>query len=130
MICITPVKNILTAASFFFLVLITANCGQKIQGPSYLVTTSVVIKEGKIDEVLNLFKQTNPDLVKDQVDWEKAIFSINREKNLVMVFAYWKNKGSYLSFRQSQNFQNTMAKFETYFDSKPIVEINEILFEM
>ena len=96
----------------------------------YIVTTKVQIKSGEIDNVLELFKDTNPELVKDQSDWVKAIFSKNEESNSVVVQAYWKNKESYLKFSKSDKFQKTMQNFGKYFNSKPQVEINEILFEM
>lgn len=106
------------------------SCTSSNKKANYLVTTKVQIQEGKINEVLNLFKETNPELVKDQKDWVKATFSKNKETNTVMVQAYWIEKDSYLAFSKSKNFQNTMKQFGQYFARKPVVEINELLFEM
>lgn len=96
----------------------------------YIVTTKVQIKPGEVNNVLELFKNTNPELVEGQSDWVKAIFSKNEESNSVTVQAYWKNKNSYIKFSRSDKFQKTMQNFGPYFSGKPQVEINEILFEM
>lgn len=106
------------------------SCNQNQQMPKYIVTTKVKIKKGQIDKVLQLFKDTNPDLVQGQQDWIKATFSKNEATSTVMVQAFWKNKESYLKFSKSSDFQNTMKEFGSYFAGKPNVEISEILFEM
>ena len=110
--------------------LIFAGCSSDSSASKYIVTTRVQIKAGEIDKVLQLFKDTNPALVKNQTDWVKAIFSKNSETNTVIVQAYWKSKASYLTFSKSNEFQNTMKKFGKYFAGKPEIEINEILFRM
>jgi len=112
------------------LFLFFTNCNPDQTASKYIVTTKVQIKSGEIDKVLQLFKETNPDLVKDQSDWVKAVFSKNEKASTVMVQAYWKSKASYLKFSASSEFQNTMKGFRQYFNGKPDVEINEILFEM
>lgn len=96
----------------------------------YIVTTKVKIQSRTIDEVLKRFKSTNPDLIKDQDDWVKAIFTVNAENNEVVVHAYWLNKESYIEFSKSQKFLDVMAGFRGFFAAPPEVEINEILFEM
>jgi len=106
------------------------SCKQDQENPKYIVTTRVQIKDGEIDKVLELFKDTNPELVKDQTDWVKAVFSKNEETNTVVVQAYWKKKESYLNFSSSPDFQKTMKEFGQYFMGRPDIEINEILFEM
>ena len=106
------------------------NCNANHTESKYLVATKVSIKEGATEQVLALFKATNPGLVKDQSDWVKAVFSKNAETNTVMVQAYWKDKESYLKFSQSKGFKETMKGFGKYFNGKPEVKINEILFQM
>ena len=106
------------------------SCNQDQENPKYIVTTKVQIKNGEIEKVLELFKDTNPKLVKNQTDWVKAVFSKNDKSNTVMVQAYWKSEKSYLNFSRSSEFQNTMKGFGQYFIGKPNIEISEILFEM
>ena len=116
---------------FYALIFFTlASCNDKMNESKYIVTTKVQIKPGEINNVLELFKNTNPDLVKDQSDWVKAVFSKNEASSFVKVQAYWKNKESYIKFSSSDKFQNTMQRFGKYFNGKPEVDINEILFVM
>ena len=95
-----------------------------------IVTTKIRIKPGKTEEVLQLFKETNPGLVEDQEDWVKAVFTANQRKNTVVVHAWWKEAESYFSFSDTEMFQNTMLGFAEYFDGEPEVDVHEILFEM
>ncbi len=96
----------------------------------YIVQTTVNLQQGKANEVLELFKSTNPELVSDQSDWIKASFSSVEGKDIVIVNAVWKNKESYLKFSNSEKFKVTMGQFGKYFVGKPKVTISKILFEM
>lgn len=96
----------------------------------YIVETTVNLHEGKINEVLELFKSTNPQLVRDESDWIKASFSSVEEKDVVIVRAEWKSKASYLRFSNSKKFKAMMRQFGKYFIDKPKVTISKILFEM
>ena len=96
----------------------------------YLVTTRVKIKPGTVYQVLELFRTTNPGLVKNQKDWVKASFSYDEEKSVVIVNATWKNKESYLKFSKSEPFTETMKSFGQFFLGPPEVQISNILFEM
>ncbi len=96
----------------------------------YIVTTKVKVQPGTIDEVLKRFEVTNPELVKDQDDWVKAIFTANTENNVVVVHAYWLEKESYIEFSKTQKFLDVMAGFRGFFEAPPEIEINKILFEM
>lgn len=96
----------------------------------YIVETTVYLQEGKTNVVLALFKATNPQLVRSEVDWVKASFSSVENQNIVIVRAEWKNKESYLKFSNSEKFKDTMTQFGTYFTGKPEVTISKILFEM
>lgn len=96
----------------------------------YIVETIVNLQEGKTNDVLELFKSTNPQLVSDESDWIKASFSSVEEKDIVIVRAEWKSKESYLRFANSERFKATMEQFGKYFLGKPKVTITKILFEM
>ncbi len=96
----------------------------------YVVITTVQLKPGKINEVCDLFKKTNPDLVKDQTDWVEAKFAADRNENQVTVLAFWRDAVSYKSFRASESFKQVMSQFGPYFAGPPQVTINEVLFEM
>ncbi len=96
----------------------------------YLVTTRVNVTPGSIDEVLDLFIRTNPELVKDQIDWIKAIFAADQSKNMITVHAFWKREESYLAFRESREFQEAMDTFRTFFTTAPSISIQKILFTM
>ena len=96
----------------------------------YIVETTVNLKEGKINKVLELFKSTNPQLISDEPDWIRASFSSIEEENIVIVRAEWKSQDSYLKFSDSEKFKLTMEKFGEYFVGKPKVTISRILFEM
>ena len=98
--------------------------------PRYIIETKVPIKPGKIDQVLDLFKATNPDLVSNESDWIRASFSSNEEDNLVIVRAEWKNQDSYIKFSSSEKFKTTMSQFAPFFAGKPEVSITKVLFEM
>jgi len=115
---------------FFPFLIFTLGCQNNSGGAKFIVTTTVEIQAGKIDNVLQLFKETNPALVQEQDDWVKAVFSKSDESNSVMVQAYWKNKASYIKFKESEKYKSVMKDFGQYFAEKPNVKFNEILFEM
>ena len=96
----------------------------------YIVETVVNLQEGKTNEVLELFKATNPELVSDESDWIRASFSSVEEQDIVIVRAEWKSKESYLKFSNSEKFKVIMGEFGKYFEGKPKVTIAKILFEM
>ena len=96
----------------------------------YVVETTVNLQKGKTDEVLKLFKSTNPQLVSKESDWIRASFSSVEGADIVIVRAEWKSKESYLKFSNSDKFKSTMAQFGKYFVGKPKVSIAKILFEM
>jgi len=123
-------KTISMKFPFLLLLLLLFSCDMNPPKANFLVTTQVAIKDGNINEVLNLFKETNPGLVRDQKDWIKAVFSVNESTNKVMVQAYWKSKEAYQNFSNSDDFLQTMKKFSPYFIEKPNIQINKILFEM
>ncbi|NNF34101.1 MAG: hypothetical protein HKN68_08335 [Saprospiraceae bacterium] len=114
-----------------FAVIWMASCNSKpMDQANFIVKTTVPIKAGQVDRVLDLFKATNPELVKDQDDWVKAVFSVHEETNEVQVLAYWKDKDSYLYFSSSEKFLSTMSQFRPHFAGQPVIKINRILYEM
>lgn len=96
----------------------------------YIVETTVKLNEGKTNEVLDLFKSTNPQLIRDEPNWIRASFSSVEQENIVIVRAEWKNQDSYLKFSDSEKFKLTMEKFRKFFVGKPKVTISKVLFEM
>ncbi len=109
------------------------SCG--VQQPTnkvdrYIIETSVQLQEGKTDEVLALFKSTNPALVSGESDWLCASFSAVDGADIIIVRAEWKSKESYLKFSKSQRFKETMVQFGKYFSGKPDVTITKVLFDM
>ncbi|MEM7162509.1 MAG: antibiotic biosynthesis monooxygenase [Bacteroidota bacterium] len=96
----------------------------------YIVETSVKVKAGTTQNVLDLFKRTNPLLVENESDWLKASFATDEEKSLVIVRAEWKSKEAYINFSVSDRFSQTMQDFRKYFDGRPEVHISKVLFEM
>jgi heme-degrading monooxygenase HmoA len=107
---IHPMKNLLFLAVMCFL----ASCGQPksdIAVGRYIIETKAPLQEGKTNDVLELFKSTNPQLVSDESDWIRASFSKVEEKNMVIVRAEWSSKESYLKFSGSDKFKETMGQF-------------------
>ena len=122
-------KNIIAIVTIYLL----SSCGENVNqvtSDRYTVETTVQLKKGATNEVLELFKLTNPELISDEPDWLRASFSTISDVDLVIVRAEWKSKESYLKFSNSEKFQETMGKFGKYFAEKPKVIITKVLFEM
>jgi len=122
-------KKLLFLASVCLLV----SCSEakpKQQIDRFIIETIVQLQQGKTNQVLELFKSTNPDLVRGESDWIMASFSAVEGKDMVIVRAEWKSKTSYLKFSNSEKFKKTMAQFGKYFLGKPKVTISKVLFEM
>jgi heme-degrading monooxygenase HmoA len=109
------------------------SCAQKSPmniADRYIIETTVKIQEGKTNEVLALFKSTNPQLVKGESDWITASFSVVEGMDMVVVRAEWKSKASYLKFSTSEKFKSAMGQFGKHFAGKPEVTITKVLFQM
>lgn len=96
----------------------------------HLVLTRVPVEPGSIDELAQLFEQTNRDLVAGHDDWLGATFTANRETNEVTVIARWRDPASYERLRNSPEFGATMARFAERFTGPPTVSVNEVLVQM
>ena len=122
-------KNTIALVTVFLL----SSCGENVPQVGterYIVETTVQLKKDATNEVLELFKSTNPELVRDEPDWIRATFSTISAEDLVIVRAEWKSKESYVEFSNSEKFKETMGKFGNYFAEKPKVIISKVLFEM
>lgn len=96
----------------------------------HVVITRVRVVPGSIDELAQLFDETNRELVAGHPDWLGAWFTANRETNEVTVIARWANPSSYGHLRESEDFQQIMSRFASRFAGPPDVSINELLVEM
>jgi quinol monooxygenase YgiN len=96
----------------------------------YAVVTGVRLQPDSIDELAQLFDDTNRQLVAGHDDWLGAGFTANRAASDITVIARWENPESYQRLSESPEFQSTMARFAERSAGPPIVSINEILAEM
>ncbi len=96
----------------------------------FAVLTRVKVEEGSIDDLAQLFDETNRALVAGHDDWLGAWFTADRDASEVTVIARWRDASSYTRLRESADFQATMARFASRFTAPPQVSINEILVEM
>lgn len=97
---------------------------------AYAVITTVPVHDGSIDDLAQLFDETNRALVAGQDDWIGAWFTANRETSTVTVIAHWRDPDSYERFAASPPFQATMARFSDAFTGPPTTTVNEILVDM
>lgn len=86
---------------------------------TYLVTTQVLVSPGAIDDLAQLFDETNRDLVAAHDDWLGATFSANRETGEIRVVARWRDPQSYQTLRDSQAYAEAMARFAPSFTGPP-----------
>lgn len=96
----------------------------------YAVITTVTVQEGAIDELAQLFDETNRELVAGHDDWLGAWFTADRTTSTVTVIARWREADSYHRLRESPEFGATMSRFAERFAGPPQVSINEVLVEM
>lgn len=96
----------------------------------FAVLTRVRVEEGSIDDLAQLFDETNRALVARHDDWIGAWFTADRDASEVTVIARWRDASTYARLRESPEFQETMGRFASRFTAPPEVSINEILVEM
>ena len=92
--------------------------------------TTVQLKIGSVDEIAQLFQETNPDLVRLEQDWVSGRMSVDRKTNKIQVSAIWKRLESYDAFSKSEAFQIVMKGFVPHFAGPPVIEKFEVLQEM
>lgn len=96
----------------------------------FVVMTKVKLHEGTSAQCAELFRQTNPDLVKNEKDWLGAQMIFDRDANTITVLARWKDARSYQTMRTGAKFQDIMQEFGKFFASTPEVTTNEVLVDM
>lgn len=96
----------------------------------FVVMTRVKLREGTSDQVAEMFRNTNPELVKDELDWLSAQMIFDSQSSTVTVLASWKNAKSYQALNATPKFQSTMRKFSEFFAGPPEITTNELLVEM
>lgn len=95
-----------------------------------MVITKVKLKPGSTEACAQLFRETNPDLVRNQPDWLGARMAVDREKDTVTVMASWRNVASYEALSKSEPIQATMGRFAQLFASPPEVTVNDLVVDM
>jgi heme-degrading monooxygenase HmoA len=95
-----------------------------------VVLTTIPVKEGLIDEVARLFRETNPALVEGQPEWLGAWFTANRQRSEITNVAHWQSAEAYERLRGSDEFKQTMARFAEMFTGPPSISIHEVLVQM
>jgi heme-degrading monooxygenase HmoA len=96
----------------------------------HVVVTTVRVKPGRAEACAELFRATNPDLVRDEPDWLSARMVVDRERDEVMVTAVWRDAESYRRFSRSERFREVMGGFAEHFAGPPEVRITDLLVEM
>lgn len=94
----------------------------------HAVITTVTLKPDSIDKVAKMFEDTYIELVKVEKSWLNAKFTANRETNTITVVTLWTSADHYNTFRHTDRFQSTFAKFMEHFAAPPIVMVNEVLY--
>ena len=96
----------------------------------FVVMTRVKLREGTVDRCAELFRKTNPDLVKGEVDWLGASMMYDSISSTVTVLARWRTTNSYERMSATPKFQSTMRKFSDFFEGPPEITTNDVLVEM
>lgn len=95
-----------------------------------MVITKVKLKPGSIDACAQLFRETNPDLVRNEPDWLGARMVVDRDNDTVTVMATWRTVASYEAFSKAQSFQATIGRFQQLFASPPDITVNDLVVDM
>ena len=96
----------------------------------FVVMTRVKLREGMADRCADLFRQTNPDLVKNEKNWLGAKMLFDHDSSTVTVLASWNDIASYNAMSARPEFQNTMKSFGELFAGKPEISTHELLVDM
>jgi quinol monooxygenase YgiN len=95
----------------------------------YAVVTTISVKPGCIDNVAQLFRETNPTLVAEQPAWKSARLLADRASNTVTVIAVWSDPAAYRRYADGP-LRKAMPGFAPYFAAPPSVTVHEILVDM
>ena len=95
----------------------------------HAVITTVTLKPDSIDAITKMFEETYIDLVKVEKHWLGAKFTGNRDTNTITVITFWTSADDYETFRRTDRFKTTFAKFMEYFAAPPVVMVNEVLYD-
>ena len=96
----------------------------------FVVMTRVKLREGTAATCAEMFRRTNPELVKNEENWLGARMLFDDETSTVTVLASWKDAASYKAMSARPEFQNTMKAFGELFAGKPEISTNEVLVDM
>ena len=95
----------------------------------HAVITTVTLKPDSIDTVATMFEEMYIDLVKVEKHWLSARLTGNRDTNTITVITIWTSADDYETYRRTDRFQATFAKFMEHFAAPPIVMVNEVLYD-
>ncbi len=96
----------------------------------FVAMTRVKLKPGTSADVAQLFRQSNPELVREEKDWLGAKMIFDAETDVVTVLATWRTADAYRRLSGSVAFKETMGMFSQFFAGPPEISMNEILVEM
>jgi len=96
----------------------------------YVMMTKVQLRAGTSDQCAELFRRTNPAIVKQESDWLGAKMLFDAESNTITVLASWKDLAAYEAMSTKPDFQNTTRQFSQFFAGKPEITKNEVLVVM
>lgn len=95
----------------------------------YAVITKVPAKPGRVDDVAEMFRKTNPGLVAEQSAWLSARLLADRESDTVVVVAMWSDAEAYRKYADGP-LRQAMTDFIPLLAGPPEVQIFEILVDM
>ncbi len=96
----------------------------------FVVMTRVKLREGTAATCADLFRRTNPELVKNERNWLGAKMLFDSENSTVTVLASWSDVSSYKAMSARPEFQSTMRAFGELFAGEPEISTNELLVDM
>ena len=96
----------------------------------YIVMTRVKLKPDSHRLCAEIFKRTNPELVKGEPDWLGARMIFDPDTDEITVLAHWRSVESYKRLSASPAFQKTMHEFGPLFAAPPIISVNSLLVDM
>lgn len=96
----------------------------------YIVVTRVKLLPGTQERCAELFRRTNPELVRNHTDWLGAQMLFDEESQTVTVLATWRDIEAYTHLANSHEFQNTMKAFASFFAAPPDVSVHSVMVDV